>query len=121
MQEPLPTLWPQSLKDEAEMKRELEFYKEENRSLKALVEGMELSRCGLTLAKVERGYILDTLVCCHGNRTYTARILGISLRTLRSKLHYYAQSGCAVCEPNSQLDQFICERAKSPFAPCRRH
>jgi hypothetical protein len=59
-------------------------------------------------------------VCCYGNRTYTARLLGISLRTLRSKLHYYAQSGCAVCEPNSQLDQFICERAKSPFAPCRR-
>ena len=103
------------------MKRDLEFCKKENRSLKARIEDMELSRCGLTLAEVERGYILDALVCCHGNRTHAARLLGISLRSLRMKLHCYAQLGCAVCEPDSHLDQFICEQAKSPFAPCRWH
>lgn len=82
---------------------------------------MEPIRCGLTLAEVERQHILDTLECCHGNRTHAARLLGISLRSLRIKLHDYVQSGCAVCEPRTSLGQFLCERAKSPLAPCRRH
>jgi len=81
---------------------------------------MKSDNCGLTLAEVERAHILDTLVCCHGNRTHAADLLNISLRSLRIKLHEYAQSGCAVCEPKAKLDQFLCERAKSPSAPCRR-
>jgi EAL domain-containing protein (putative c-di-GMP-specific phosphodiesterase class I) len=67
--------------------------------------------------KVAQGYYFGR----HGNRTHTARLLDISLRSLRIKLHDYAQSGCAVCEPNAHLDQFLCEQAKSPLAPCRRH
>jgi hypothetical protein len=81
---------------------------------------MEPQHCGLTLAEVERAHILDTLVCCHGNRTHAASLLDISLRCLRIKLHDYAQAGCAVCESHAYLDQFPCERAKSPLAPCRR-
>ena len=59
-----------------------------------------------TLAEVEREYILDVLVRCHGNRTHAARSLNISLRSLRIKLHDYAQQGYAVCKPHSDLDQF---------------
>jgi DNA-binding NtrC family response regulator len=54
---------------------------------------------GRTLADVERDLILDTLDHCLGNRTHAARILGISLRTLRNKLNEYAGAGLAVPEP----------------------
>jgi len=45
---------------------------------------------GRSVADVERGLILDTLDHCSGNRTHAARVLGISIRTLRNKLHEYA-------------------------------
>ena len=54
---------------------------------------------GRTIADVERHLILDTLVSCHGNRTHAARILGISIRTLRNKLGEYTSAGIAVAEP----------------------
>lgn len=44
---------------------------------------------GQTLADVERRLILQTLRHCHGNRTRTADMLGISLRTIRNKLREY--------------------------------
>ncbi|MCK4207343.1 helix-turn-helix domain-containing protein [Brucella pituitosa] len=47
---------------------------------------------GQTLADVERRLILQTLRHCHGNRTRTADMLGISLRTIRNKLRGYWQS-----------------------------
>jgi two-component system response regulator AtoC len=43
----------------------------------------------LTLAEVERRHILETLSRCNHNRTRTAQMLGISVRTLRNKLHQY--------------------------------
>ena len=46
-----------------------------------------------TLADVERQHILDTLKHCENNRTHAAKILGISIRCLRIKLHKYAQEG----------------------------
>ena len=45
---------------------------------------------GRSVADVGRGLILDTLDHCSGNRTQAARVLGISIRTLRNKLHEYA-------------------------------
>lgn len=45
---------------------------------------------GRSVAEVERGLILDTLDHCGGNRTHAARVLGISIRTLRNKLNEYA-------------------------------
>jgi DNA-binding NtrC family response regulator len=57
---------------------------------------------GRTLADVERHLILDTLVACLGNRTHAARILGISIRTLRNKLNEYMQAGIAVPEPGQR-------------------
>ncbi len=57
---------------------------------------------GRTLADVERHLILDTLASCLGNRTHAARILGISIRTLRNKLNEYMQAGIAVPEPGQR-------------------
>jgi two-component system, response regulator FlrC len=54
---------------------------------------------GRTVADVERDLILDTLDHCLGNRTHAAKILGISIRTLRNKLNEYTDAGIAVPEP----------------------
>jgi len=56
---------------------------------------------GRTVADVERDLILDTLHHCFGNRTRTAGILGISIRTLRNKLKQYSAEGVAVPIPGS--------------------
>jgi DNA-binding NtrC family response regulator len=53
-----------------------------------------------TLADVERDLILETLRHCLGNRTHAAQILGISVRTLRNKLHEYAADGLPVPRPH---------------------
>lgn len=53
---------------------------------------------GATLADMERNMILDTLENCLGNRTHAAKILGISIRTLRNKLNQYADEGIKVPE-----------------------
>lgn len=53
---------------------------------------------GQTVADVERHLILDTLDYCQGNRTHAAKILGISIRTLRNKLSDYAEAGFVVPE-----------------------
>ncbi|AWN47437.1 sigma-54-dependent Fis family transcriptional regulator [Methylobacterium terrae] len=54
---------------------------------------------GRSLADVERDLILDTLDHCLGNRTHAAKILGISIRTLRNKLNEYTGAGIPVAEP----------------------
>jgi len=54
---------------------------------------------GRTVAQVECDLILDTLDHCLGNRTHAARILGISIRTLRNKLNEYVDAGLSVAEP----------------------
>ena len=41
----------------------------------------------LPLEEVERKYILHALRMANGNRTHTAQMLGISIRTLRNKLN----------------------------------
>ena len=46
---------------------------------------------GRSLADMEREMILNTLDHCLGNRTHAAKILGISIRTLRNKLKDYGQ------------------------------
>jgi DNA-binding NtrC family response regulator len=51
---------------------------------------------GRTVADVERDLIIDTLKHTLGNRTHAAKILGISIRTLRNKLNAYVQDGVTV-------------------------
>jgi DNA-binding NtrC family response regulator len=59
----------------------------------------QASFVGRTVAEVERDLILDTLRHCHGNRTRSAAVLGISVRTLRNKLSEYAQAGMSIPPP----------------------
>jgi DNA-binding NtrC family response regulator len=42
-----------------------------------------------TLSEMEKRHILAALERCNGNRTHAARMLDISIRTLRNKLHEY--------------------------------
>jgi len=51
------------------------------------------SLAGLTVDEVERRLIFDTLERTRNNRTQAARLLGISIRTLRNKLATYRGQG----------------------------
>jgi two-component system, response regulator FlrC len=62
---------------------------------------MTRSFVGQTVAGVEKNLILDTLDHCLGNRTHAAKILGISIRTLRNKLNEYSETGTAIPEPSN--------------------
>ncbi|MEQ8509774.1 MAG: sigma-54 dependent transcriptional regulator [Rhodospirillaceae bacterium] len=57
------------------------------------------SLVGRTVADVERDLIIDTLKHTIGNRTHAAKILGISIRTLRNKLNTYVEQGVPVPSP----------------------
>ena len=63
---------------------------------------------GRTVAQVECDLILDTLDHCLGNRTHAAKILGISIRTLRNKLNEYVSAGLDVAEPGSVRASVAC-------------
>jgi transcriptional regulator with GAF, ATPase, and Fis domain len=49
---------------------------------------------GVPLVKVEKQAILDTLRRTGGNQTKAAKVLGISDRTLRDRIHRYRKQGC---------------------------
>ncbi|MEM6781991.1 MAG: sigma-54 dependent transcriptional regulator, partial [Pseudomonadota bacterium] len=55
---------------------------------------------GRTIADVERDMILNTLDHTLGNRTHAAKILGISIRTLRNKLNQYKDEGADIPAAN---------------------
>jgi DNA-binding NtrC family response regulator len=54
---------------------------------------------GTTVDRVERELVLHTLVRCNGNRTKAARMLGLSIRTLRNRIRLYAAEGIDVPAP----------------------
>jgi len=54
----------------------------------------DLGLGGVPLEQIERWAILDTLRRTAGNQTKAAKVLGISDRTLRDKIHRYRQQGC---------------------------
>jgi DNA-binding NtrC family response regulator len=51
---------------------------------------------GSTVEAIERELVLQTLARCDGNRTRAARVLGVSVRTLRNKIRQYATDGLDV-------------------------
>jgi two-component system, response regulator FlrC len=51
---------------------------------------------GRTLNDIEKRVILEALEYHHGNRTHTARALGISIRTLRNKIADFRRQGIEV-------------------------
>jgi hypothetical protein len=57
----------------------------------------------IKLIDLEREHILNTLRQCRGNRTHTARSLGISVRGLRIKLASYAEMGADVPPPAASI------------------
>lgn len=65
----------------------------------------DINLVGRTVADVEKDLIIETLDHCLGNRTHAARILGISIRTLRNKLRQYSDSGIAVPMPNEGVQR----------------
>jgi DNA-binding NtrC family response regulator len=48
---------------------------------------------GWTVEEVERNLVVQTLARCGGNRTHAARVLGLSVRTLRNKIRLYSAEG----------------------------
>jgi len=57
---------------------------------------------GRTIAEVECELIIETLADQHGSRTEAAKRLGISIRTLRNKIHAYDERGKIVPKPAAQ-------------------
>ena len=51
---------------------------------------------GSPIREIERDLILETLLNTDGNRTASARLLGVSVRTLRNKITEYAAEGVDV-------------------------
>jgi DNA-binding NtrC family response regulator len=57
---------------------------------------------GCTIAEVECELIIETLAEQRGSRTEAAKVLGISIRTLRNKIHEYNERGKIVPKPAAQ-------------------
>jgi DNA-binding NtrC family response regulator len=57
---------------------------------------------GSPIRDVERDLFLETLANTHGNRTASARLLGVSVRTLRNKIAEYLAEGIDVPRHESQ-------------------
>jgi DNA-binding NtrC family response regulator len=51
---------------------------------------------GAKVEDIERELVLQTLGRCGGNRTHAARVLGVSVRTLRNKIRQYSAQGADV-------------------------
>lgn len=51
---------------------------------------------GSPLRDIEQDLVLETLANTRGNRTASARLLGVSVRTLRNKIAEYAARGVDV-------------------------
>jgi DNA-binding NtrC family response regulator len=68
---------------------------------------------GHTLALIEREFILQTLRDNQGNRTRSARLLAISIRSLRDKIRSYRDQGESVPEPASS--QYTAGRRTNGF------
>ena len=67
------------------------------------------SLLGYTLHELERELVLVALNYHGGNRTQAARMLGISIRTMRNKIREYTRRGIAVPVPLTNRLGLECE------------
>ena len=58
----------------------------------------------VSIAELEKRHILAALEHCGNNRTQAAKLLDISIRTLRNKLHEYNGSNGRAVEPLEEED-----------------
>ena len=70
---------------------------------------------GYRLAAVERELILQTLRYHQGNRTHAANVLGISVRSLRDRIHIYRDQGESVPEPDSSRSDYSVQLSLTGF------
>src|SRR3569623_1441278 len=68
---------------------------------------------GSSVGEIERELVQQTLARCDGIRTRAARVLGVSVRTLRNKIRQYTADGIEVQRPGGTLNA-LCVRAP-PF------
>jgi DNA-binding NtrC family response regulator len=54
---------------------------------------------GFPIRDIERDLVIETLASTRGNRTASARVLGMSVRTLRNKIAEYSAHGIDVPRP----------------------
>src|SRR3954447_17667750 len=69
---------------------------------------------GSPISIVERDLILETLAHTYGNRTLSARLLGVSVRTLRNKITEYSAGGFDVPHHASRGANSHSEHAQRP-------
>jgi DNA-binding NtrC family response regulator len=62
---------------------------------------------GSTVGEVERALVVQTLASCDGNRTRAARMLGLSVRTLRNKIRLYSAEGIEVPARTASLEASV--------------
>ena len=60
---------------------------------------------GSTVGEIERELVLQTLARFDGNRTHAARVLGLSVRTLRNKIRQYSAEGSDVPRARARLSR----------------
>lgn len=84
--------------------------------------GVEASKKSKPIKEMERDIILQALEAHDGNRTHTAKALGMSLRTLRHKLKQYREQGIEVDHLGQNMPSQSCrvpvkDAALSPDSP----
>jgi DNA-binding NtrC family response regulator len=57
-----------------------------------------------TLAELEKQHIFAALNHCKGNRTHAAKVLDVSIRTLRNKLHEYNGTGAKAEDEKAEAE-----------------
>lgn len=62
-------------------------------------------KAGMTVGDMERALIFETLRATKNNRTEAAKMLGISIRTLRNKLHEYRADERGVGDESDEVSQ----------------
>jgi DNA-binding NtrC family response regulator len=80
--------WAVAVRDRSAVRPERSWYGTRD-ACAPVVPHLGVGLAGLTVREVERALILETLARTAQNRTRAARMLGISVRTLRNKLAEY--------------------------------